>query len=53
MNQNDQLHGAEFEVNSLPISDEDLDAVAGGQEIIEMPDGWQEGITPIGAITEA
>ena len=42
-----------IEVNALPIPDEELDAVAGGQEISEMPDDWQEGITPVGAITEA
>ena len=48
MNNNEKI-----EVNTLPISDEELDAVAGGQEISEMPDDWQEGITPIGAITEA
>ena len=48
MNKNEKI-----EVNALPIPDEELDAVAGGQEIGEMPDDWQEGITPVGAITEA
>jgi len=30
MNKNDKFHGAEFEVNTQAISDEELDAVAGG-----------------------
>lgn len=34
------------------LNEEQLDSVAGGQEISEMPD-WQEGNTPVGAITEA
>jgi len=30
MNKNDKFHGAEFEVNTQAISDEQLDAVSGG-----------------------
>jgi len=30
MNKNDKFHGAEFEVNTQAISDEELDAVSGG-----------------------
>ena len=53
MNKNDKFHGADFEASAQAISDDELDTVSGGYEISEMPDDWQEGINPVGAITEA
>jgi len=35
MNKNDQFHGAEFEVNARAISDEEMEAVAGGSMLGE------------------
>ena len=40
------------EIRKNEISENDLESVSGGHEISDMP-GWQEGITPVGSITEA
>ena len=40
MNKNDKFHGAEFDVSAQAISDEELDAVAGGCEEYDAVEVW-------------
>ena len=40
MNKNDKFHGAEFNVSAQAISDEELDAVAGGCEENDAVEVW-------------
>lgn len=38
------------EIRNNEINEEELEKVSGGTEIHELPEGWEEGITPAGAI---
>jgi len=40
------------EIRKNELCEDELEIISGGCEIDEMP-GWQEGITPVGAIVEA
>ena len=42
------------EIRKQEIREKELETVSGGYEFSDIPmPGWEEGVTPVGAITEA